>query len=139
MNALFLNTKPLIALHWPAVARLIEPGFETMRGAEYALEDLTEMVKRGSAVAGVFFDDFDRPVLGMVFEHRFYPRKTVINVMALGGSNLAGVASTFWRQFLEWAKESGATEIEACATPAMTRMLADLGFRHTYNVVRMPT
>ncbi len=63
--------------------------------------------------------------------------KPRIHIMALGGRNLADAAMTFWRQFTEWAKESGATRIEACALPAMTRVLRALGFQHRYNFLRV--
>ena len=96
------------------------------------------MVESGRAFAAIALDD-EKPVLAMVFEFRHYPSKMTLNVMALGGRDLAGVAVSFWPQFLEWAKESGASEIEACTSPAMTRALKGLGFQHTYDIVRCPT
>jgi hypothetical protein len=137
MQAVFLNTPELIDLHWPAVGDLVAPVVSQAARGEFEVEDLAAMVRSGHAVAALFSDD-DCPVLGMVFEFRHYPRKQVLNIIAVGGSYLAETAMTFWPQFIAWAKESGATEIEACTAPAMTRVLRNLGFSHTYDLVRMP-
>lgn len=136
MNVLFLNSRPLIERHLPDIARLLGPGVAAEVRGEFTLADLADMVRSGSAFAGLAFDDAGTPVLAMVFEFRFYPRKQVVNVMALGGRNLAAVAVTFWPQFLAWAKESGACHVEACASPAMTRVLRNFGFGHVYNLLR---
>lgn len=136
MRATFLTSQRLITQHWAAVGRMLEPVLDAVRG-EFTVDDLQELCRDGRAVAGIAYEG-DEPLLAMVFEFRFYPRKTALNVIALAGRDLHQVASTFWPSFLEWAKESGATEVEACALPAMTRMLRPLGFSHTYNFVRMP-
>jgi hypothetical protein len=136
VTPLFLTSQRLLSQHWPAAARLLEPVLGAARG-EFTLDDLEELCRDGQAVAGVLYEG-ERPVMAMVFEFRYYPRRTVLNVIALAGSNLAQVAGTFWPSFVAWAKESGATEIEASCAPAMTRMLRPLGFSHTYDTVRMP-
>ena len=135
MRAIFLTTPELIDLHWWSVASLIADGVEQVAD-EYTLEDLAQMVVEGRATAGLCLDDEGKPVLAMVFCFKQYPRTQVVHIMALGGRDLAPVAITFWRQFVEWAKESGATRIEACAAPAMTRVLRALGFEHRYNFLR---
>jgi hypothetical protein len=137
MNALFLTTPALQAQYWPTAAALLEPVLAACRG-EFTVEDLHDLVTDGRAFAGVALQG-ETPVMAMVFEFRHYPRKTVLNVIALGGAGLDELASTFWPRFLEWAQESGATEIEACVSPAMARMLKPLGLEHVYTVVRMPT
>lgn len=138
MQALFLTSQGLITQHWPAASRLLQPVLAACRG-EFTVDDLEELCRDGRAIAGMAWDAEGQPFMAMVFEFRFYPRKTAVNVIALAGRDLQELASTFWPSFLAWAKESGATEIEACALPAMTRMLRPLGFEHTYNFVRMPT
>jgi hypothetical protein len=135
MQALFLNSHELIDRHWWSVAKLVEPVVRLAARGEFDLEDLAALVVSGQAFAGLAMDG-DTPVMGMVFEFRHYPAKTVINVMAIGGRDLAGVAMSFWPQFMQWAKESGASEIEACTSPAMTRTCKALGFAHTYDVIR---
>lgn len=136
MDVLFLNTPALIEKHWPAVAELVAPVVAHAARGEFTLEDLQEMVQGGTAIAALMIED-GAPRLAMLFEFRHYPRKLVLNVMALGGCDLARAAVTFWPQFVAWAKESGADEIEACTAPAMTRVLSGLGFQHTYDLVRL--
>jgi hypothetical protein len=133
VQPLFLTSQRLISAHWSAASRLLEPVLHAARG-EFTLDDLETLCRDGHAVCGVLFDP--HPVLAMVFEFKHYPRKTVINVIAIGGANLSA-ARTFWPQFMSWARESGASEIEACTAPAMTRMLRPLGLEHTYDLVRI--
>lgn len=135
-DVLFLTTPELIGLHWWSVSRLIDPAVQQLARGEWSTEDLAEMVESGRAVAALMFEDGE-PRLAMVFEFRHYPRRTSVNVMALAGSDLVGAAVSFWPQFVAWAKESGATHIEACAAPAMTRVLRAMGFEHEYNLLRI--
>jgi hypothetical protein len=136
VQALFLTSQRLISQHWAVAAKLLQPVLQAVRG-EWNVQDLEELCREGRAVAGIGFDG-DEPVLAWVFEFRFYPRRTTVNLMALAGRGVDDAASTFWPSFVQWCGESGASEIEACALPAMTRMLRPLGFQHTYNLVRMP-
>ncbi len=137
MQPLFLTSQRLITEHWPTVARVIGPVMGAVRG-EFTVDDLLELCRDGRAVAGLAFLDGEA-VLAFVFEFRFYPRHTVVNIIALAGRGVGDAAATFWPGFVQWCRESGATEVEACAHPGMTRLLRPLGFAHTYNFVRMPT
>jgi hypothetical protein len=135
MQPLFLNSQSLITAHWGAVERLLAPVETRAAHGEFTVADLEELCREGRAVAAVGFDP--HPVIAMVFETVHYPRRMNLRVIAMGGSNLAG-ARTFWSQFVAWAGESGASEIEAWTSPAMTRMLRPLGFAPAYDLVRMP-
>jgi len=137
MQPLFLTSQRLITEHWPTVARVIAPVMGAVRG-DFTVDDLLQLCRDGRAVAGLGFQDGE-PVLAFVWELRLYPRKTTANIIALAGRGVADAASTFWPSFVQWCQECGIAEIEACAQPAMTRMLSPLGFEHTYNLVRMPT
>lgn len=135
MQVLFLTSQRLITQHWPAVGQMLQPVLAAARG-EFTVDDLLDLCRDGRAVAGIAFDEDSAPFMAMVFEFKFYPRRTVVNVIALAGRDLAALASTFWPSFTAWAKESGASEIEASVAPAMGRMLRPLGFTHTYDTVR---
>lgn len=137
MDAIFLTSQRLITEHWPTVARVIAPVLGAVRG-DFTVDDLLEMCRDGRAVSGLAFQDGE-PAMAFVWEVRLYPKATRVNIIALAGRGLQAAASTFWPRFVEWCRESGIAEIEACALPAMTRMLRPLGFDHTYNFVRMPT
>lgn len=135
MRAIFLTTPELRTQYWPTVAELVAPAVHEAARGEFTLDDLAVMVENGTAVAGLALEG-DLPAMGMVFEFRQYPRRTVINVMALGGVDLRRVAGIFWSQFVGWAQQFGVAEIEALCSPGMTRLLAEIGFAHTYNLVR---
>lgn len=137
MQPLFLTSQRLISEHWQTAARLLEPILPLVRG-EWSLDDLEDLCRDGRAVAGIGFQAGE-PVLAFVWELRLYPRKTTANIIALGGRGVDDAVATFWSRWVQWCRECGITEIEACAAPAMTRMLRPLGFEHTYNVIRMPT
>ena len=133
---MFLNTPVLMDQHWPAARELLEPVVSQAARGEFTTEDLHGLLVERRAHAVVVFSD-GLAHLAMVFEFRLYPRKQVINVMAVGGHDLTGAAVSFWPEFVAWAKESGTDEIEACTAPAMTRVLRHLGFTHTYDIVRL--
>lgn len=136
MQVTFLNTRALFDQHWWAVAKLIEPVVKTAARGEFDLEDLAGMVEDQRAFAAIAMED-NTPLMGMVFEFCHYPRKTTVNVMALGGRDLASVALGFLPQFLDWARQAGASAIEAAASPAMTRLLRTVGMVHTYDLLRL--
>lgn len=136
MKATFLTTPELIGQHWWAVASLIDLSVSELSRGEWTTEDLARLVEEGRAFA-VLVERGDQPLLAMIFEFRHYPRRTSCNIMALAGRDLASVAVTFWPTFRQWVQESGATHIEACAGPAMTRVLSGLGFVHIYNLIKM--
>jgi hypothetical protein len=136
MQALFLTSQRLITEHWPTVARVIAPVLGAARG-EFTVDDLEELCREGRAVAGIGFHDGE-PVLAFVWELRLYPRKTIANIIALAGRGIGDAAATFWPQWLGWCHDCGIAEIEACVSPAMARLLQPLGFKHTYDIVRLP-
>jgi hypothetical protein len=137
VKVLFLTSPDLLDSGWASVADLIRPVVDQAAKGEFSLTDLERMCRDGRAYAGLVMGDAG-PVLGIVFEFRHYPQRMNAHVIAVGGSELEAAAVTFWPTFREWCKESGATEIEAWTSPAMTRMLARLGFMKAYDVVRMP-
>lgn len=136
MQPIFLVSQRLLTEHWPTAAALLQPVLSAARG-EWTVEDLEELCRDGRALAGIGFQDGE-PVMAWAIEWRMYPRKTVVNIIALAGRGVQDAAATFWPGFLAWCRESGATEIEASCAPAMARLLKPLGFVHTYDTVRMP-
>lgn len=134
MKVVFLTTPELRAEHWQQARTLLGRVVDEACHGEFDLADLDQMVSDGSAIA-VIGGEYQ---IAMVFEFVSYPRKQVINIMAIAGSGLQQAAVTFLGIFREWAAESGFNEIEACVSPAMARFLQPIGFKHTYDLVRMP-
>lgn len=115
---------------------LLQPVIDYAARGEFTVEDLETMTKSGRAVTGIAFDG-ERAVMAMTFEVIHYPRKTTVNIMALGGDGLGEVAAQFWAQFRGWARSAGAVAIEACCSEAMARMLRAHGFTTEYRLVRV--
>lgn len=137
MIATFLTTPELLAEHWDSVALLIQPVIDHAAKGEFTLQDVEQLVQQRRATAAIAHLD-GKPVIAMVFEFRYYPSKTCINVLALGGSGLGETAKQFLPTFLQWALQYNVTEIEASASLAMSKLLERIGFIHTYNLLRLP-
>lgn len=137
MKAVFLTSPALLDQLWPDVAELVRPVVDEAAKGEFSLTDLERMCRDGRAYAGVVLGDTG-PQLACLFQFKHYPQRMNVHIMAVGGRDLEAAAVTFWPTFREWCKESGAEEIEAWTSPAMTRMLSRIGFMKAYDVVRMP-
>lgn len=132
---LFLCTPELINQYWESVSDLLGPHMDLAQG-DFDIDDLRARVFSGSAIAGVAFEN-NSPVMGIVFSFKHYSTKMAVNVLALAGANLSCIATRFWPEFQDWARQAGASGIEACTRPAMSRVLRGIGFTHKYDVVKL--
>jgi len=132
---LFLSTPELVNQYWRSVSDLLGPYMDLSQG-DFDIDDLRAKVFSGSAISGVIFEN-NKPVMGIVFSFKHYSAKMSVNVLALAGSNLDSIANLFWPEFESWARQAGASEIEACTRPTMSRFLRRLGFTHKYDVVKL--
>lgn len=131
-------------LHAGEVGRqfhLLEPLFaevcdRAVKG-EYTASDLKRLAEDGAALLGYAAKD-GRIVLAGAFELVRYPRKSVLNVMALGGEGLREAAVVQLEHLMRFARHCGASDIQAMCSRPMARLLAPLGFEHAYEVVRLP-
>lgn len=115
---------------------LLQPVIEQAARGEFTVDDLEQMTRDGRAVTGIAHSG-EKAVMAMSFEILRYPRKTVVNIMALGGENLSEVAAEFWHEFRAWSRSAGAEAIEACCSDAMARILRAHGFTTQYRLVRV--
>mgnify|MGYP000099722044 CR=1 FL=1 len=104
---------------------------------EFNCGDLMAMAKSKRIVIGAFFADDGDMLLAFAFEFRFYPKKTAINILALGGKRMDAVFSEFLDPFKDWAASAGADFLEASCSRAMSRMLAKYGYVNTYQQLRL--
>ena len=95
------------------------------------------MAQSKRIVIGAFFDDDGVILLAFAFEFRFYPKKTAVNILALGGKRMDAVFSEFLDQFRDWAAAAGADFLEASCSRGMSRMLAKYGYVDTYRQLRL--
>lgn len=122
---------------WERLAPLFQTVIERACHGEFDVSDLKEMALEKRIFIGAFFDDDGKPLLAFAFEFRYYPKKTAVNILALGGRRMDEVFSGFLERFREWAKEAGADFIEASCSPAMTRLLSRYGYAETYRQLRL--
>lgn len=104
---------------------------------EFDCRDLKAMALSKRIVIGAFFADDGVMLLAFAFEFRFYPKKTAINILALGGKRMDEVFSEFLGQFRDWAAAAGADFLEASCSRGMSRMLAKYGYVNTYQQLRL--
>lgn len=136
MNVRFLTTASEVGDRADDISRLLTPVVDEAARGELTVNDILRLAMEGHMYVGLFEDD-GRVVMAMAFEFRHYPRKTNLNIVALGGERLDKVAARFWSAFRAWAASAGAAEIEASCSKAMARMLKKYGFADTYELVRL--
>lgn len=94
---------------------------------DFEAADVFALAEAKRCVLGLVEDE-SGPVLGGAFEFRHYPQETAVNVMALGGKRMDEALDAFWPTFRAWAKQAGATRIEASCAEPMARLLSRAGF-----------
>lgn len=137
MNAHFLTTPAEIAQHWHHAERLLARVTDEAVQGEFDLDDLRTLADAGRLWIGLFSYGA-APVLCCAVEFRHYPKKTVLNIVALGGADLAAFSPEYMDRMADFARQAGAVDMEACCSPAMARMLTRFGFTETYRLVRKP-
>lgn len=122
---------------WERLAPLFQTVIERACQGEFDVADLKAMALKKRIVIGAFFDDSGEPLLAFAFEFRSYPKKTAVNILALGGRRMDEVFSVFLERFKQWARKAGADFIEASCSPAMTRLLLRYGYINAYRQLRL--
>lgn len=89
---------------------------------EFDADDLYRLAKQGHITVGTLENEGDLQ-LAIAFEFIFYPRWTVIHILALAGQGLAEAFTRFGTRFKAWRREAGAQKIQASCSPAMARLL----------------
>lgn len=135
MRLTFIQGAAAIAAEFPKISPFFERVVADAAKGEFTTADIEDMARAGRAHIGVVMDG-DECMLAFAFEFIYYPRMTVLNILAMGGSRLGAVIGEFWPRFTDWARSTGADSIQASCSPAMSRILAKHGFEATYQVVR---
>lgn len=105
--------------HWYAIKALLDPAVEHVNG-ELDANDLYRLVQERKALL-VAMVDAGQITWVAACECISYPRKTVLNVIALGGRHLHVALREFWAEISEIAHALGATAIRGAVRPAMQR------------------
>ena len=137
MRAHFYLEPAELEKDWFVIAPILESVVSRAAHGEFDCDDLKKLAQEKRIVIGSFFADDDEMLLAFAFEFRHYPKKTAINILALGGKRMDAVFSAFLDQFKNWAAGAGADFLEASCSRAMSRMLAKYGYVKTYQQLRL--
>lgn len=122
---------------WHRIRPIFESVVTRAAHGEFDCDDLKAMALSKKIVIGAFFADDGEMLLAFAFEFRFYPKKTAVNILALGGKRMGTVFTEFLDRFKDWAASAGADFLEASCSPGMSRMLAKYGYVNTYQQLRL--
>lgn len=137
MRAMFFTSRELLDGNWERVVPLIEPVIREAARGELTVYDIRRLSEQGKMITALVEDDSGDPIMAMVFEFVHYPQILAVNIVALGGRDLDGVQQEFFATFRQWCNSAGVSLIEASCSRAMARMLEPIGFKSTYQVVRL--
>ena len=137
MKAHFYLSEDDLLHDWHRLEPLFEAVVDRACHGEYDVADLKRLALSGNVFIGTFFDEDDAALLAFAFEFRYYPKKTAVNILALGGHRMDAVFGAFLEQFKTWAAKAGADFLEASCSPAMTRMLSRYGYQEMYRQLRL--
>lgn len=110
---------------WPRIKELLEPAIPYANG-ELDIDDILEMVNNRQAFISVMYED-GVIVLVIVGEVLTYPKKSVLNILALGGTKLDVMMSKFLPALKNIAKQLGASAIRGYCRPSVERLFRRIG------------
>ena len=122
---------------WPDTASLVERCVKNAVHGEYETSDIKELIAHDRMSAVLVYED-NLPIFICVFEFLVYPRKTVVNICAVGGKKILQCFEYYRKYLFEYWRACGASDMQAEVSPAMERLLAPAGFREIYRTVRRP-
>ena len=137
MRAHFYRDADDLEKDWGLIEPILASVVSRAGHGEFDCADLKAMAQSKQIVIGAFFADDGVILLAFAFEFRFYPKKTAINILALGGKRMDAVFSEFLDQFKDWAAAAGADFLEASCCRGMSKMLAKYGYVNTYQQLRL--
>lgn len=122
---------------WHLIEPLLDLVVTRACHGEFDCHDLKAMAQSKQIVIGASFSDKEEMLLAFAIEFRFYPKKTAINTLALGGKRVDTVFAEFFGQFKNWASAAGADFLEASCSRGMSKMLSKYGYVNTYQQLRL--
>lgn len=122
--------------YWPIVSGFLDSALQHSEG-ELNADDIRTLVDAGRAFILLIVEGDEIKAAGAV-EITEYPRFRVANIIAVGGNCVF-----LKRSELEWlkmvVKDMGCKSLQTYCRPSMARLLARLGMREAYRVMRLDT
>lgn len=137
---LLLATQEQFDKYWPRASKLIDKCIKRSMHGEMTVDDIKNLALQQRAY--IFVVKNDRGIqpdvkLVVVLELGGYPRRPIMNILALAGSELDVFYEKFWQKLCGWAYMNGIRSIEGCVSPAMRRVIERYGFKPVYTVMRL--
>lgn len=127
---------------WPLAKPLLARSVRNANRGEFEITDVEVLIRSGKLVLIVLTNDRSGTnancavSLAFVCELTPYPRLTILNIVALGGTALHKAHEKFWGFLLGWAYLNGARAIEGWVHPGMQKILTRFGFEPVYTHMR---
>jgi hypothetical protein len=110
-----------VRAQWTTIEPLLKPA-EQHCGGEVLVEDVPKLVDDRAAFVLALYED-EEMILAGVLEVLRLPRKTVLNVMFMGGRNFGKVVEHFMQELKHIGDAVGATALRGYCHPAMAKFL----------------
>lgn len=138
MNIWFINSPEETKEKWHLVRDFFDRVAKEAAHGEFTVDDMERMSMCGQLTTMVFNDENDVPIMAFAYKYvRYATGLLSVNIMACGGKQLGECADAYWEAILRFLKEGGAEMVEARCNKAMSRILSKIGFKPTYEVVRI--
>lgn len=104
---------------WKEIRAFLDRGSEYGHG-DFEMDDILQLVKEGRAFIMVL-ECSSRTILASACEVITYPRRSVLNVMAIGGERLDVMFGEFWSQVSDVGRILGVNAVRGSVRPSMQR------------------
>lgn len=138
MNIWFIKSPEETKKKWHLVRDFFDRVAKEAAHGEFTVDDMERMSMDGQLTTMVFNDDNGTPIMAFAYQYiRYATGLLSVNILACGGKQLGDCADAYWEAILQFLKEGGAEMVEARCNKAMARMLARIGFKPAYEIVRI--
>lgn len=103
---------------------------------EITIEDVIHGIDSGWMRAWLVFRGGNH-IATAVTEIIEMPAKRIVRVLTLGGKDMKAFINELINALMNYARNVGATDIDACARPGMARTLQKAGWNRVYEVMRV--
>ena len=104
---------------WPKLREFFELGIEFGHG-DFEIDDILSLVSDGKSFIVVLERDGET-TLASACEVIVYPRRSVMNVMAIGGCGLDVMFGRFWDLIVDIGRVLGVNAVRGSVRPSMQR------------------
>ena len=107
------------ANRWQEIREFLDRGTQYGHG-DFEIDDILRLVNEGKAFIMVL-ERSSRTILASACEVITYPRRSVLNVMAIGGEGLDVMFGEFWSQVADVGRILGVDAVRGSVRPSMQR------------------